>query len=100
MESTDNSMTLLNMELLTDVALMEGLELNREENPTLDAMAFPEKPLLERTDRHLRIEWQGRDIAETNNAYWVLQTHKPPSTFVLPLDFTLHLTPLEGRKKL
>lgn len=52
--------------------------------PKLNVQSFPRPPRLERTTRHLQIRWQGQVIADTANttdaAYWVLETHHPPST--------------------
>jgi len=57
--------------------------------PKLNVHNFPRPPLLEKTPRHLQIKWQNQVIANTNDAYWVLETTHPPSTpyppFPLPL---------------
>ena len=45
----------------------------------LNVQTFPRPPLLEKTSRHLRIVWGGRVIADTTDAFWVLETHHPPS---------------------
>lgn len=46
----------------------------------LNVQSFPRPPLLERTPRHLQIKWNGDSIiADTKDAYWVLETHHPPS---------------------
>lgn len=47
--------------------------------PTLNVQSFPRPPLLEKTPRHLQIKWNGVLIADTKDAYWVLETHHPPS---------------------
>lgn len=47
--------------------------------PKLNVQAFPRPPLLERTPRHLQVKWNGQLIADTKEAYWVLETHHPPS---------------------
>lgn len=47
--------------------------------PKLNVHSFPRPPLLEKTQRHLQIKWQGQVIADTKNAYWVLETTHPPS---------------------
>jgi uncharacterized protein (DUF427 family) len=49
--------------------------------PKLNVQNFPRPPLLERTPRHLQIKWQGQTIADTEDAYWVLETYHPPSNF-------------------
>jgi uncharacterized protein (DUF427 family) len=47
--------------------------------PRLNVHNFPRPPLLEKTPRHLQIKWNGKIIAETKDAYWVLETTHPPS---------------------
>jgi uncharacterized protein (DUF427 family) len=46
---------------------------------------FPRPPLCEQTPRHLQVIWNGTTIADTKEAYWVLETHHPP-TYYLPLS--------------
>lgn len=57
--------------------------------PKLNVHNFPRPPLLEKTPRHLQIKWQNQVIADTNDAYWVLETTHPPSKpyppFPLPI---------------
>lgn len=48
--------------------------------PKLNVQNFPRPPLLERTNRHLQIKWHGQTIADTKEAYWVLETYHAPST--------------------
>lgn len=45
----------------------------------LNVQSFPRPPLLEKVSRHIKITWNGQDILETDGAYWVLETHHPPS---------------------
>lgn len=47
--------------------------------PKLNVTNFPRPPLLEKTPRHLQIKWDDLVIADTKDAYWVLETHHPPS---------------------
>jgi uncharacterized protein (DUF427 family) len=47
--------------------------------PRLNVQNFPRPPLLERTNRHLQIKWHGQTIADTKDAYWVLETYHAPS---------------------
>lgn len=47
----------------------------------LNVQSFPRPPLLEKTPRHLQVKWNGELIADTKDAYWVLETHHPPSTY-------------------
>ncbi|CAJ2503664.1 Uu.00g110580.m01.CDS01 [Anthostomella pinea] len=49
----------------------------------MNVQSFPRPPLLERTPRHLQINWNGQLIADTKEAFWVLETHHPP-TYYLP----------------
>ncbi|KAI9662717.1 MAG: hypothetical protein M1831_002760 [Alyxoria varia] len=47
----------------------------------LDPKTFPRPPLLERVAKHILVKWPGADgpvIADTRNAYWVLETYHPP----------------------
>lgn len=46
----------------------------------LNPANFPRPPLLERITKHLQVKWpSGEVIADSRNAYWVLETHHPPS---------------------
>jgi uncharacterized protein (DUF427 family) len=45
----------------------------------LNVQSFPRPPRLEQISRHIRVTWEGQEIANTENAYWVLETHHPPS---------------------
>lgn len=61
----------------------------------LNVQSFPRPPLLEQTPRHLQIKWNGELIADTKEAYWVLETHHPPSNYLQCLSSshgTLSLT--------
>lgn len=48
----------------------------------LNVQSFPRPPLLEKISRHLQIKWKGTVIADTRDAYWVLETHHPPSASI------------------
>jgi len=50
---------------------------------------YPRPPRLERTPRRLRIEFGGRTIAETTNAWRVLETSHPPVYYLPPNDIDL-----------
>ncbi|KAG9254064.1 uncharacterized protein F5Z01DRAFT_636726 [Emericellopsis atlantica] len=50
--------------------------------PTMNVQSFPRPPKLEKISRHVRVVWEGQDIAETNEAFWVLETHHPPSRYL------------------
>jgi hypothetical protein len=52
----------------------------------LNVQEFPRPPLLEKTSRHLQIKWAGKLIAETRDAFWVLETHHPPSQLHLKTE--------------
>lgn len=45
----------------------------------LNVQNFPRPPLCERTARHLQVKWQGQTIADTKEAFWVLETYHAPS---------------------
>lgn len=47
--------------------------------PKLNVHSFPRPPLLEKTPRHLQVKWRDQTIADTKDAYWVLETTHPPS---------------------
>lgn len=47
--------------------------------PKLNVHNFPRPPLLEKTPRHLQVKWRDQTIADTKDAYWVLETTHPPS---------------------
>lgn len=66
---------------------------NRPHNatkPKLNVTNFPRPPLLERTARHLQIRWDDVVVADTTDAYWVLETHHPPSQSPSPLPPETH----------
>lgn len=47
--------------------------------PKMNVQTFPRPPRLEKIDRHILVEYNGQEIASTDEAYWVLETHHPPS---------------------
>ncbi len=55
--------------------------------PKLNVHSFPRPPRLEKTLRHLQIKWNGHLIADTRDAYWVLETTHAPSKSSFPLFF-------------
>jgi uncharacterized protein (DUF427 family) len=57
---------------------------NTAAKKTLDPKTFPRPPLCEPTPRHLEIKWNGHLIADTTSAYWVLETHHPPTYYLPP----------------
>lgn len=48
-------------------------------NTKLNVQSFPRPPRLEKIARHLRITYKDTEIADTKDAFWVLETHHPPS---------------------
>ncbi|KAH9905418.1 hypothetical protein F4778DRAFT_729928 [Xylariomycetidae sp. FL2044] len=62
-------------------------------NIKMNVQTFPRPPLLERTPRHLQIRWKGELIADTKDAYWVLETHHPPTYYLPPSSIKTRLTP-------
>lgn len=60
--------------------------------PKMNVQNFPRPPLLERTSRHLQIKWHGQTIAETKDAYWVLETYHPPTYYLPKTSLSLPLT--------
>jgi uncharacterized protein (DUF427 family) len=46
---------------------------------------YPRPPRLEKTSRHLRVEFGGEIIADTNQAYRVLETSHPP-VYYIPME--------------
>jgi len=47
---------------------------------------YPRPPKLERTNKHLKIIFNGETIAETNRAFRVLETSHPPVYYFPPED--------------
>lgn len=47
----------------------------------LNVQSFPRPPLLEKLSRHIQIKWKDNVIVDTKDAYWVLETHHPPSLY-------------------
>ncbi|UKZ60948.1 uncharacterized protein TrAtP1_002220 [Trichoderma atroviride] len=46
----------------------------------MNVQTFPRPPRLDKISRHLRITYKDVEIAETSDAYWVLETHHPPTS--------------------
>ncbi|CAG8959824.1 hypothetical protein HYFRA_00001732 [Hymenoscyphus fraxineus] len=62
----------------------------------MNVQSFPRPPLIERTSRHLQIKWRGQLIADTKEAYWVLETYHPPTYYLPPSSV---LVPLVATKR-
>ncbi|KAL8757925.1 MAG: hypothetical protein Q9184_004083 [Pyrenodesmia sp. 2 TL-2023] len=60
--------------------------------PKLNVHNFPRPPLLEKTPRHLQIKWNNQLIADTKDAYWVLETTHPPTYYLPPSSLFIPLT--------
>ncbi|MCJ1307468.1 hypothetical protein MMC25_001114 [Agyrium rufum] len=50
----------------------------------LNPRNFPRPPLCERTPRFLQVKWDGVTVAETDQAYWVLETTHAPTYYLPP----------------
>lgn len=61
--------------------------------PKLNPRNFPRPPLCEKTPRHLQVKWQDQVIADTKDAYWVLETHHPPTYYLPPSSIKVPLRP-------
>ncbi|KAI1815611.1 hypothetical protein GGS20DRAFT_576042 [Poronia punctata] len=59
----------------------------------LNVQSFPRPPLIEKTPRHLRVIFNGKLIADTTDAYWVLETHHPPTYYLPPSSLHVALKP-------
>ncbi|KAF7197605.1 hypothetical protein HII31_01108 [Pseudocercospora fuligena] len=59
----------------------------------LNPRNFPRPPSCEKTPRHLEVKWPNGDtIAETKEAYWVLETFHPPTYYLPPSSLKLPLS--------
>ncbi|KAL6858280.1 hypothetical protein ACO1O0_005741 [Amphichorda felina] len=63
----------------------------------LNVQTFPRPPKLEKLSRHIRVLWNGHELADTTDAFWVLETHHPPTYYLPPSSIKLPLKPT-GRK--
>lgn len=45
----------------------------------MNVQKFPRPPRLEKISRQIQVSYKGQLIADTRDAYWVLETHHPPS---------------------
>jgi len=58
---------------------------------------YPRPPRLERTARHLRVEFAGVSLADTRSAFRVLETSHPPVYYIPPGDVAMrHLERAPG----
>ena len=58
--------------------------------PKLNVQNFPRPSLLEKTPRHLQIKWHEKTIADTKDAFWVLETYHSPSKPSLTSSILIH----------
>lgn len=59
---------------------------------------YPRPPRLEQARRHVRVEHQGLVVADTRNAWRVLETSHPPVYYIPPDDVDLSLMHPAGRR--
>ena len=58
---------------------------------------YPRPPRLERVPKHIKVELAGRTLAETDNAWRVLETSHPPVYYIPPEDVRMeYLRPEPG----
>ena len=70
----------------TAYLLIDFAEKYLEKMP-LNPATFPRPPLCQKVSRHLQVKWaNGTVIADTTNAFWVLETHHPPSMWSVVVD--------------
>lgn len=67
--------------------------------PKYNVQNFPRPPLLEQTPRHLRITWKVAEVLSTKDAFWVLETHHPPTYYIPPnaVSSAFKLIPIPGK---
>ncbi|KAL9488050.1 hypothetical protein ACSS6W_000327 [Trichoderma asperelloides] len=65
----------------------------RASNPKMNVQTFPRPPRLDKISRHIRITYKDVEIADTSDAYWVLETHHPPTYYLPPSSIKLPLKP-------
>jgi uncharacterized protein (DUF427 family) len=65
--------------ILPILSFYEKIDSIMPPKPKLNVQNFPRPPLLEKTNRHVQIKWHSQTIADTKDAYWVLETYHAPS---------------------
>lgn len=59
---------------------------------------YPRPPRLEQSPKHIRVIFDGATIADTHQAWRVLETSHPPVYYLPPEDILMpHLSPAPGR---
>ena len=59
---------------------------------------YPRPPRMERSTRHLRIVHDGRQIADTTNAWRILETSHPPVYYIPQADVTMQFLTRSARR--
>ncbi|KAM0265386.1 hypothetical protein ACHAQJ_000228 [Trichoderma viride] len=62
-------------------------------NSKMNVQSFPRPPRLDKISRHIRIMYKDLEIADTNDAYWALETHHPPTYYLPPSSIKVPLKP-------
>lgn len=86
----------MHLKPLTSISRVPAIaRMSTSTTPKLNPRNFPRPPLCEHTPRHLQVVWNGTTIAETKEAFWVLETYHPPTYYLPPssLKVTLSTTP-------
>ena len=50
---------------------------------------YPRPPRIEKTDMPIKVVFNGQVIAETTNAYRILETSHPPAYYIPPADINM-----------
>ena len=59
-------------------------------NPSQESVwDYPRPPRVEKTDKRIRVVFNGVTIADTKNAYRVLETSHPPAYYIPPQDIKM-----------
>ncbi|WAO87147.1 NTP-transf-9 domain-containing protein [Fusarium falciforme] len=61
--------------------------------PKMNVDDFPEVPRIEKIQRHLRVTYNGMEVAETSDGFWVLQQYRPPEYYLPKSSLKIPLTP-------
>lgn len=58
--------------------------------PKMNVDDFPEVPRVEKIQRHLRVTYNGMEVAESLGGFWVLQQYRPPGSFCTTKSIDCH----------
>ncbi|UPK90784.1 hypothetical protein LCI18_001719 [Fusarium solani-melongenae] len=61
--------------------------------PKMNVDDFPEVPRIEKIQRHLRVTYNGMEVAESSDGFWVLQQYRPPEYYLPKSSLKIPLTP-------